>query len=76
MRPVIEGAIRDYRGASAQELEERTQRFFEEVRHQVRGDALRTLQRHRSEGHACVLLTSSHFLAACVVSHLKLDGAL
>ena len=75
MRPVIEGAIRDYRGASAQELENAPSASSRRRYDQVRGDAHEN-RPHRSEGTLAFCLTSSHFLAACVVSHLKLDGAL
>ncbi len=71
-------AIATLEGTSAAPLRARTEQFFErEVRGQYRPGALEALARHRSEGHALVLLTSSsNYLSERVADELGLDGIL
>jgi HAD superfamily hydrolase (TIGR01490 family) len=68
-------AISTVAGEPEQDLAERTRQWYaEEVRPHLLPRALQTLEQHREQGHALVLLTtSSPYLSRAVTQDLRLD---
>lgn len=73
---MVEEAVSTLRGTSANELRERTERFFhEQVRQTYRSGALEAIERHRAAGDTLVMLTSStNYLARLVADELRFDA--
>ncbi len=78
MEDALRTAIRSLAGTPEETLRQRTRDFYEEeVRRLYRGGAREAVERHRSRGDACVLLTaSSLYLSELVSAELHLDAVL
>ncbi|MCA2977896.1 MAG: HAD family phosphatase [Myxococcaceae bacterium] len=75
---VVAEAVTHLRGTPAQNLEQRTARFYEtEVRHAFRPGALTQVARHRAAGDRLVMLTSSsNYLSQLAAAELGFDAVL